>query len=194
MDYSENKFSNSSWGEESSVVDKSWGTRENPSNTISLSTVYGGFSGDRFSNNSDKKFGGDRKRGCFNCGEEGHMSRDCSKPKKENRGGDRERKRKRGCYNCGEDGHMNRDCPNSKMASQSDKKIRGCFNCGEDGHMSRDCPRPKKEGRDRTRGCFNCGEDGHMSRDCHKPKKDSRQGADRTRGCFNCGEDGHMSR
>ncbi|KAG1685247.1 putative ATP-dependent RNA helicase DDX4 [Nymphon striatum] len=125
------------------------------------------------------KKGGGNDRGCFNCGESGHMSRECPNPKKS--GGD-----DRGCFNCGENGHMSRECPNPKKGGGND---RGCFNCGESGHMSRECPNPKKSGGD-DRGCFNCGESGHMSRDCPNPKKSG--GNDR--GCFNCGESGHMSR
>jgi cellular nucleic acid-binding protein len=39
--------------------------------------------------------GGDRA--CYNCGGSGHMSRDCTEPRKEGGGGGGDR----ACYNCG---------------------------------------------------------------------------------------------
>lgn len=76
-------------------------------------------------------------RSCFNCGEEGHMSRECSKPKAGGggRGGTRT------CYKCGEEGHMSRECTKGGSGGG-----RSCFNCGEQGHMSRECPKPREGG------------------------------------------------
>ncbi|KAF9992867.1 hypothetical protein BGZ80_008380 [Entomortierella chlamydospora] len=37
---------------------------------------------------------------CYNCGNSGHISRDCTEERKE-----------KACYKCGEAGHISRDCP-----------------------------------------------------------------------------------
>eukprot|EP00585_Thalassiosira_rotula_P025930 CAMPEP_0196244424 /NCGR_PEP_ID=MMETSP0913-20130531/30611_1 /TAXON_ID=49265 /ORGANISM="Thalassiosira rotula, Strain GSO102" /LENGTH=251 /DNA_ID=CAMNT_0041528357 /DNA_START=44 /DNA_END=800 /DNA_ORIENTATION=+ len=49
-------------------------------------------------------------RSCYNCGGDGHISRDCTEPRKEGGGGGGDRS----CYNCGKSGHMSRDCPEEK--------------------------------------------------------------------------------
>ena len=66
---------------------------------------YGSFGG------GDRGGGGDRA--CYNCGENGHMSRDCPQPRSGGGGGG-------GggggaCYNCGEQGHQSRDCPQPRQ-------------------------------------------------------------------------------
>ena len=62
-----------------------------------------------------RNFGGGG-RGCFNCGEEGHMSRECP-------GGSRSGGGRGGGGGSGGS---------------------GCFNCGQGGHMSRNCPEPRR--------------------------------------------------
>jgi hypothetical protein len=65
---------------------------------------------------------------CFNCGEKGHLSRQCPNPRKEMK--DRVR-----CFNCGKVGHMSFDCPEPR-------KNKACYNCGSEEHIARDCPNP----------------------------------------------------
>lgn len=65
-------------------------------------------------------FGGERsgggERSCYNCGESGHIARDCQNESTGNvrqgggGGGNRN------CYNCGEPGHMARDCTPAAVA------------------------------------------------------------------------------
>ncbi|ESO91203.1 hypothetical protein LOTGIDRAFT_72314, partial [Lottia gigantea] len=124
--------------------------------------------------------GGGGGKGCFKCGQEGHMSRECPSGGGQSRG--------KGCFKCGEEGHMSRECPKGGGGG------RGCFKCGEEGHMSRECP--SGGGQSRGKGCFKCGEEGHMSRECPNGSSGgSRSGFDsKGKGCFKCGEEGHMSR
>lgn len=52
-------------------------------------------------------------RRCFNCGEEGHISRSCPRRQKNGK-----------CFNCGEDGHFMRDCvkPKQSRSGQVEKQ------------------------------------------------------------------------
>ena len=138
--------------------------------------------------------------GCFTCGKEGHMSRDCPSKKAVE------------CRICKQEGHMSRDCPAKKTNTQ-------CHSCGVEGHLSRDCTAKKTntkctncglEGhisRDCTasRACRNCGLEGHISRDCTSSKTCRKCGQEghiihecsvgkTAFTCYNCGLEGHMSR
>ncbi|KAK4305821.1 hypothetical protein Pmani_022314 [Petrolisthes manimaculis] len=86
---------------------------------------------------------GGKGRGCFKCGEEGHMSRECpSADGFGSGGGGGGGGGKKGCFKCGEEGHMSRECPSAdgfgSGGGGGGKK--GCFKCGEEGHQARECP------------------------------------------------------
>ncbi|RMZ77951.1 hypothetical protein DV738_g4173, partial [Chaetothyriales sp. CBS 135597] len=136
---------------------------------------------------------------CYNCGGEGHLSKECTnapKPKT--------------CYKCGQENHLARDCPDAAPAPNASAGAWGgagaggygggdreCYRCGGRGHIARDCTSSGGSsfgggfnnggnfGRGNTTTCYSCGGVGHMSRDCT-------QG--RVQKCYNCGEQGHLSR
>lgn len=62
---------------------------------------------------------GERKKGCFKCGEEGHNKADCPQA------GDEPPKK---CFKCGGD-HFAKECEKPDV----------CRMCGEEGHMSKEC-------------------------------------------------------
>nr|BAE94497.1 Vasa [Polyandrocarpa misakiensis] len=155
--------------------------------------VNSDFAGSSFSGNNSKfnggsgsmngggdRGGGARNRSCFKCGQEGHMSRDCTS----GASGDTQAKK---CFKCGEEGHMSRDCPSNTSTGSS----KACFKCGEEGHMSRECP---NNNNNNSKACFKCGEEGHMSRECPNNNSSKDGFGTSSRACFKCGEEGHMSR
>ncbi|TMW69639.1 hypothetical protein Poli38472_001795 [Pythium oligandrum] len=104
---------------------------------------------------------------CFGCGKFGHLKRDCPS----NVGGGR------ACHNCGNFGHLRRDCPEEAQPPK-------CHNCGQSGHLRRDCTSELRE----NRKCHGCGQFGHLRRDC---PEDNGGSADK---CYQCGGTGHWAR
>lgn len=70
---------------------------------------------------------------CNNCGEKGHMAKDC-----------RNEKRRKPCFLCAQAGHESWNCPN-----------RYCFKCGKTGHFVRDCTAANSYGLAQV--CLRCG-------------------------------------
>lgn len=96
---------------------------------------------------------------CFNCGERGHISKGCLKPKNP------------ACFKCGQSGHIVKECTHQQtptkvvVAPVRVEPIRQvahkkCYNCGELGHTSNACPKPK------NLSCYKCRQSGHIAREC----------------------------
>ncbi|GAA5824127.1 hypothetical protein JCM5353_006152 [Sporobolomyces roseus] len=124
--------------------------------------LQGGSSGN--SGNATRSGGGEgggaNGSQCFNCGENGHWSKDCPSASSRDQGGvggygGGSRANNTGgqsgaCFICGEDGHWSSNCPNKGNSNnQGGGSSRGgsgggsnlsCFKCGQQGHFSNACP------------------------------------------------------
>ncbi|KAL4426649.1 hypothetical protein ABPG74_018727 [Tetrahymena malaccensis] len=169
---STNESGGNGWNSSGNTDNSGWGTSNTSS---SMSSNFGQNSGrDRNQN------GGNKGKGCFKCGKDGHMAKDCTESQQQ------VRKQSNGCFNCKQEGHMSKDCPNKQQ------KKNECFKCGEEGHFSKDCPNPQKQNQQKPKGnniCFKCKEEGHISKDCPNPQKQQQKSA-----CFKCNQEGHISK
>jgi hypothetical protein len=91
-----------------------------------------------------------KSAGCYTCGEEGHLARNCTVKIK-----DAFKRPPPECYGCGGTGHIHRYCPDKQFNNVNDgeglpatsnhsrnfqvKEPFFCFNCGGEGHISRNC-------------------------------------------------------
>jgi len=87
------------------------------------------------------------RKGCFKCGNLGHIAENCSSEQ-------------RLCYNCRQPGHESSACPSPRTVS-----AKQCYSCGGVGHIQAECPslRVQQGGNQK---CYNCGRFGHFARTC----------------------------
>ena len=103
---------------------------------------------------------------CNNCGEVGHVSRNCPNAEK-----------LKPCALCAEVGHEMWSCPMKSV----------CFNCGLPGHVVRDCN--QRRGLPERRICTICYRSGHHRFDCREWPWDA---PSRDALCMQCGQRGHL--
>ncbi|KAA1477298.1 hypothetical protein DENSPDRAFT_741583, partial [Dentipellis sp. KUC8613] len=86
------------------------------------------------------------RKGCFKCGNLGHIAENCSSEQ-------------RLCYNCRQPGHESSACPSPRTVS-----TKQCYSCGGVGHIQAECPSLRVQGGNQK--CYNCGRFGHIARVC----------------------------
>lgn len=149
---------------------------------------------------------------CYNCGNDGHFSKDCQEPE-----------RAKSCYNCGSADHLLRECPEearkpqmvtetssnsgaartveegaetpasseqSEEVASEDSKVpsgpknqRPALACYKCGKVGHKEKNCRGRGFAKKTQCYSCGGFGHLSKDCRHGQK-----------CYKCGEMGHLSK
>ncbi|XP_019163910.1 PREDICTED: zinc finger CCHC domain-containing protein 7 isoform X2 [Ipomoea nil] len=105
---------------------------------------------------------------CYNCGEEGHMTANCTSAK-----------RKKPCFVCGSLEHNVRQCTKGK----------DCFICKREGHRAKDCPEKYNGGSQSSKICLKCGDSGHEMFSCRNDyHPDDLKGIQ----CYVCKSFGHL--
>ncbi|GER31699.1 zinc knuckle family protein [Striga asiatica] len=103
-------------------------------------------------------------RACYNCGEEGHMTANCTSAK-----------RKKPCFVCGSFEHNAKQC----------SKGQDCFICKQQGHRAKDCP----DKYNSSKICLKCGDSGHEMFSCRNEySPDDLKDIQ----CYICGTFGHL--
>lgn len=92
------------------------------------------------------------ERGCYKCGQQGHLAHECQSDRKHRSEESRQRSASPNdaCRKCGKRGHYARECWSNQNRSQSRSlspaaRDRRCFKCQGSGHIARDCPNGGQE-------------------------------------------------